>query len=174
MYLIKALLHVPHVRGEKSAMIAHILGSRGRVKKACTHASQAAKEIAQKLRDVEARKKKRLHDDEEDVEGVQPSAKRPNLTQLELKVYNGVNMPIPADLQEAFKKQAVKAILSTGSPWRLFEDPKMKTLFRMMRAKSADALPSRKVACGRLLDDLAEGVEGKIQRAFKNKEVGIL
>ncbi|KAJ7074602.1 ribonuclease H-like domain-containing protein [Mycena amicta] len=57
------------------------------------------------------------------------------------------------------EKQALRAIVSSGAAFGLFENEEVKKLFDLIRPGTADVLPSRKVVADRLLKDAAKEVE---------------
>ncbi|KAJ7829574.1 hypothetical protein B0H14DRAFT_3872928 [Mycena olivaceomarginata] len=73
----------------------------------------------------------------------------------------------------ALEAQALRAIVSSGAPFQLFEDPEMKILFGMMRTTAPEAIPSAKVMGGRLLDTAAEGVDEKVKKVMKARLLGL-
>jgi hypothetical protein len=168
----KACTAAGSVRGEKTAQIAHLIGGKGVAE--CQHSSEEAKSEARDLRAsliaAAETSKKRQHTD--DSHNTNNSNKRPRV-EKKLKTYTGVNMPFSQSESQAIKAQALRAIISTNSSFGLFENPEMQTLFKMIRTTSVEILPSRKVASGRLLNDAAVIVEGKINKVMHQQELGL-
>ncbi|KAJ7253812.1 ribonuclease H-like domain-containing protein [Mycena rebaudengoi] len=73
----------------------------------------------------------------------------------------------------ALQSQALRAIISTNSAFRLFEDPEMLALFGMMRSCAPDIMPSRKVIGECLLNEAAQTVEEKLARVLKDQNLGL-
>jgi hypothetical protein len=78
----------------------------------------------------------------------------------------------PAE-EAAIRKQACRAIVSSGAAFALFEDTEVKKLFDMVRVGTSDILPSGKAASGSLLDECARDVEEDLQQVFGGREIGI-
>ncbi|KAJ6563447.1 ribonuclease H-like domain-containing protein, partial [Mycena sp. CBHHK59/15] len=66
-----------------------------------------------------------------------------------------------------------RAVISTGSPFGLFEDPEMKILLAMLRTTAPDVIPTGKVIGGRLLDAAAEKIDIRIAKQLKNRNLGL-
>ena len=81
-------------------------------------------------------------------------------------------MPFSSSEADAIESQALRAIVSTNSPFSLFEDPEMFTLFRMLRSRAPDLIPSAKVIGGRLLNEAAATVEDKLSKILKGQVFG--
>ncbi|KAJ6561343.1 ribonuclease H-like domain-containing protein [Mycena sp. CBHHK59/15] len=75
--------------------------------------------------------------------------------------------------KDALQKQALRAIISSGSPFGLFEDPEMQILFGMIRTTAPGILPTGKVVGGRLLNGAAEDIELRLNKRLKNRNVGL-
>ncbi|KAJ7817513.1 hypothetical protein B0H14DRAFT_2602012 [Mycena olivaceomarginata] len=152
------------IRGEKGVFITHILGSR--TTSACPHASKAAQTEAKAQREGAQAAK-----------AAAPSTKRARpekFKQTMLRTYTGNDMPFSAAEADAIEAQALRAIISSNSPFRLFEEPEMLTLFGMMRSQGPQILPSAKVIGGRLLNEGSESVEAKLATVLKGKNIGVL
>ncbi|KAJ7077492.1 ribonuclease H-like domain-containing protein [Mycena epipterygia] len=93
--------------------------------------------------------------------------------QTMLKTYTGQDMPFSSSEAEAIESQALRAIVSTNSPFGLFEDPEMLTLFGMLRSRAPDIIPSGKVIGGRLLNEAAATVEDKLSKILKGQVFGL-
>ncbi|KAF8186109.1 ribonuclease H-like domain-containing protein, partial [Mycena galopus ATCC 62051] len=162
-------------RGEKSAWTAHLIG--GQV--ACSHASDAAKAYATAQRKMTQEKEKgnkRSRSDSTPVpSGTEPPPKRQQLPsgQTTLTTFRRNDMPFSRAEAKALQAQALRAVVSSGSPLRVFEDPEMKILFGMLRSTAPGVMPTGKVVGGRLLDEAAADVEVKIERVMKNKKLGL-
>ncbi|KAJ6467375.1 ribonuclease H-like domain-containing protein [Mycena sanguinolenta] len=70
-------------------------------------------------------------------------------------VFRRNDMPFSKDEAEALQKQALRAVVSSGAPLQIFEDPEMKILFGMLRTTAPGIIPTAKVLGGRLLNDAA-------------------
>ncbi|KAJ7198115.1 hypothetical protein GGX14DRAFT_573671 [Mycena pura] len=146
--LERAIEHVGTVNGVAPSMAAHILGYTGHPP--CPHATDGAKT---------------------DSKDAAPPAKKPR---------NGSFFVISAKDSEygpaeeaAIRKQACRAIVSSGAAFALFEDTEVKKLFDMVRVGTSDILPSGKAASGSLLNECARDVEEDLQRVFGGREIGI-
>ncbi|KAJ7865195.1 hypothetical protein B0H13DRAFT_2353121 [Mycena leptocephala] len=62
-----------------------------------------------------------------------------------LKTYTGQDMPFSSSEVDAIQSQLLRAIVSTNSPFGLFEDPEMLKLFGTIRSRAPDIIPSGKV-----------------------------
>ncbi|KAJ6623316.1 ribonuclease H-like domain-containing protein [Mycena sp. CBHHK59/15] len=82
-------------------------------------------------------------------------------------------MPYGTEEKDALQKQALRAIISSGSPFGLFEDPEMQILFGMIRTTAPGILPTGKVVGGRLLNGAAEDIELRLNKRLKNRNVGL-
>ena len=163
-------------RGEKSALVAHILGSRSF--SGCPHASKEAKNIAASIRENSVkvskelkRKQEALQKEEEGSE--QPLKKIKGLSKTSLKAYNALEMPFSTAEGEAVRAQALRAVISANLAFRAMRNPEMLKLFEMLRKGSAAIIPSRKVIAGRLLSDAAELIEAKLRKVLTGKNIGL-
>ncbi|KAJ6629071.1 ribonuclease H-like domain-containing protein [Mycena sp. CBHHK59/15] len=159
-----------NTRGEKHAWIAHILGG----KTPCPYASAEATAEAtlQKTGSGSSQKRQRTESNSTpaDVSEPPPKKKQSTLTGL---TFRRNDMPFGAEEKAAFQKQALRAIVSSGAPLQLFEDPEMKILFGMLRTTAPGIIPTAKVVGGRLLDAEAAEVEEKIGKVMKGKVLGL-
>ncbi|KAJ6610271.1 hypothetical protein B0H10DRAFT_1953978 [Mycena sp. CBHHK59/15] len=105
-----------------------------------------------------------------DVSEPPPKKKQSTLTGL---TFRRNDMPFGAEEKAVFQKQALRAIVSSGAPLQLFEDPEMKILFGMLRTTAPGIIPTAKVVGGRLLDAEAAEVEEKIGKVMKGKVLGL-
>ncbi|KAJ6603954.1 ribonuclease H-like domain-containing protein [Mycena sp. CBHHK59/15] len=76
-------------------------------------------------------------------------------------------------MQNSAAWKALRAVISTGSPFGLFEDPEMKILLAMLRTTAPDVIPTGKVIGGRLLDAAAEKIDIRIAKQLKNRNLGL-
>ncbi|KAJ7712677.1 hypothetical protein B0H16DRAFT_1479225 [Mycena metata] len=140
-------------RGEKSAMIAHLIG--GRVE--CSHSSDAAKAVAatvcketkdaKSAKDPESKKHTRT-DSTGSPDVSQPPKKKHTQSMLSSLVFRRNDMPFGDDEKAALEKHALRAIVSSGAAFQFFEDPEVKILFGMLHTTAPDILPSAKVVGG--------------------------
>ncbi|KAJ7431571.1 ribonuclease H-like domain-containing protein [Mycena galericulata] len=167
-----ACQYVGSTRGDKKAWIPHIL--RGKGIAACSYASPAAIAEATAERDEDviakqtgtiaavsapapaSRKHHRASSGSKAVEG-ESSSKR--LRQTTLQAFNGQDMPFSSAQIQAIEAQTLRATVSTGIPFRVWENREMKELLGMLRTAAPDIMPSRKVVSGRLLNEAAAKVE---------------
>ncbi|KAK7042800.1 ribonuclease H-like domain-containing protein [Favolaschia claudopus] len=178
------------VRGAKEPWVTHILG--GRTSTACPHASEAAIQEATSIRDGMALAKKqkvgdvhpaatmalaeaaasstRKHDRSTSASD-DPQSKR--LKQGVFQVFDGINAPFSPAAAEGFKAQALRATISAGLAFSVWEDAEVQELFRLARTTAPELLPSGKVNGGRLLNEAAESVEAKVKEALQGKEIGL-
>ncbi|KAJ7028223.1 ribonuclease H-like domain-containing protein [Mycena alexandri] len=160
-----------HVRGEKSAMIAHIIGSNP-----CPYTSAKAKKTATTLKN-KGKAAAAASDSEEDEE---PNPKRRKLFQAvekvmkqpELVVYRGANIPFSKAEIERVREQFLRATVSANLPFRWVEDGEIIKLFIMFRSTACDVIPSRDVLSGTLLDAAWREVEKQLQEVLNKKTDG--
>ncbi|KAJ7105348.1 ribonuclease H-like domain-containing protein, partial [Mycena epipterygia] len=150
-------------RGEKSTWITHILGGQGTAP--CPHASEESKAAATALRNegkaktVPKNSKKRTH--AESTAANAPNVPEPPVKKQQIQstlttlTFRRNDMPFGKAEADALQKQALRAIISSGSSFRTFEDPEMKILFGMLRTTAPEIIPTGKVLGGRLLDEAA-------------------
>lgn len=186
------------VRGDKGPWVTHILG--GRDTAACPYASAAAKEDATAIRDAEFAKKQKTREavpaatgqtstaaqtaaavtagastsqkhSRSDSSSGEPHAKR--MKQAVFQVYSGMDQPFSAAEAAEFQAQALRATVSAGLAFRVWENREVQKLFGLCRTVAPELLPSRKIVGGRLLDDAAEKVEQQVSLALQGKEIGL-
>jgi hypothetical protein len=167
------------IRGEKKAMIAHILGCRG--KEPCPYTSQAAKDesVKQKTTSKEAnvnkanplKRKERDSDDVPD-DVPNPPLKKP-LRQQKLKPFKGMALPFSDKERDAIQAQALRTVVACNLPFYIWEQPEMLDLLGMFRSAAPGIMPSAKVTSGRLLNDAAKVVEDQIKEVFRGQEMGL-
>lgn len=95
------------------------------------------------------------------------------LKQAKMHVYKSVDMPFSVGEKSAIEKQAFRAALSANLAFRVFEDPEVLELFRMMRSDAPRILPSAKILSGRLLDGAAAKVDADISAALCDQDIGL-
>ena len=164
------------VRGERSAMIAHILGN-GRTIQPCAHASEEAQNVAQEQRDIGKQSdlgasgsQKREHPE---PESKAKRAKQKIQTKLQVKTFKGINIPFTDDQKKAIQAQFLRACLSANWPFRSVNDPEVIALFTMFRSAAPDVIPSRNVLSGRLLNEAAQRVDDVLKTKLEGREIGI-
>ncbi|KAF8209248.1 ribonuclease H-like domain-containing protein [Mycena galopus ATCC 62051] len=162
-----AVAVVPHVRGEKSAMLAHLMS--------CSRASTAAKKKAKELKKGKLADSRSDSDDDSDNDGA-PSRKRKRFMQVEksfkqtaLKAFKGVDMPFSEAQRPLVQTQFLRATVSANLPFRWTVDPEVIKLFLMFRSAATDVMPTDKVVSGRLLDEEVVKVDKKVVKALKGK-----
>ncbi|KAJ7157411.1 ribonuclease H-like domain-containing protein [Mycena filopes] len=161
---------VGHTRGEKNAWIAHILGGVT----PCPYAPADAKAEATLQRNKSQTTTKRPRTDSTATDVAAPLAKKKQIqSTLSNLVFRRNDMPYSPEETAALQAQALRAIVSSGAPFRLFEDPEMKILFGMMRTTAPDVIPSAKVIGGRLLDAAADNVDEKVRKIMKDQILGL-
>ncbi|KAJ6626260.1 hypothetical protein B0H10DRAFT_1942091 [Mycena sp. CBHHK59/15] len=162
---------VGSTRSKKTAWIAHLLGG----KNACPHTSAEAKADATAQR-KEIQSNKWPHPDTPDAVA-EPAQKKhqqqPTLTQSTLMAFRKNNMPYSDSEVAVLQRQALCAIISSGFPLNVFEDPEMLILFGMLRTTAPTIMPTGKVVGGRLLTSAATEVEDKVAKALKNRNAGL-
>ncbi|KAJ7892304.1 hypothetical protein B0H14DRAFT_2560358 [Mycena olivaceomarginata] len=152
------------IRGEKGVFITHILGSR--TTSACPHASKAAQTEAKAQREggqaakAAAPSTKRARSPS--TAGSVDVTAQKKFKQTMLRTYTGNDMPFSAAEADAIEAQALRAIISSNSPFRLFEDPEMLTLV------GAPALPKWK---RKTLAQLFGGSTKKHVQRLSQKEI---
>ncbi|KAJ7847355.1 hypothetical protein B0H14DRAFT_3676401 [Mycena olivaceomarginata] len=186
------------IRGDKEPWITHLLGGKGTT--ACIHVTGAARKEARIHKDLEdakatGRAGKRSapaqpisgdvafaagpststsgprHD--KTASGAdEPASKR--FKQGSFQVFTGRDQPFTTAETEEIQAQVLRATVSAGLPFRMWENPEVVRLVRMFRTAGPDVLPSRKVVGGRLLNEAAEKVEGTVKAVLEMKEVGLI
>ncbi|KAJ7257399.1 ribonuclease H-like domain-containing protein [Mycena rebaudengoi] len=166
------------IPGTKEKFIRLILGGKGIPK--CPYASDAAIAEATKQRDGDKAAKNAAplpgpskHGRSASMAEGSGSTAPKKLKSGKLVTYTGHDMPFSVSQASALQSQALRAIISTNSAFRLFEDPEMLALFGMMRSCAPDILPSGKVVGERLLNEAASIVEEKLVRILKNQVFGL-
>ncbi|KAJ6504514.1 ribonuclease H-like domain-containing protein [Mycena vulgaris] len=160
---------VGHTLSTKNAWIAHLIGGKA----ACQNASAEAKADATAQR-VES--KKRARPDTVDEPGPAPKKQQqlqPGQSTLTAMAYRRNDMPFGDAETGVIERQALRAIISGGLPFRAFEDHEMKVLFGMLRSTVHAIMPTGKVASGRLLDEAAADVELTTLTALKGQSAGM-
>ncbi|KAJ6629669.1 ribonuclease H-like domain-containing protein [Mycena sp. CBHHK59/15] len=181
------------VRGDRGPWITHILGGRGVA--ACPHALALAKKEAAAQKETETAKKapgpiasgsgssgappaassvaSLLHGRSNSADTSElPAPKR--LKQGFFQVFNAKDQEFTTAERDAFEAQVLRAMISAGISFRAWENPEMKKAIGMLRSAAPGILPSRKVVAGRLLDEAAEIIEGKVKRALQGREIGLV
>jgi hypothetical protein len=181
------------VRGDKITWITHILG--GKNSKACVHLTDAARQEATSQRDAgfaeEQKAKVATAETSRNTTTVfdtsttsagkhgrsvsaaeNPEPKR--LKQGVFQVFSGKDQPFTTAEAAELQAQALRATVSAGLPFRVWENREVQKLIGLLRSVGPEILPSRRVVAGRLLDDAAEKVEVQVKRALKGKEAGIV
>ncbi|KAF7371850.1 DUF659 domain-containing protein [Mycena venus] len=167
-WFTNAVAQTEHIRGEKTAMIAHLI--------TCPNASAAAKKAAKALKGG----KKEKEDGNDD--GDEPSRKwkrveftvvEKSMQQTKLKVFKGLNIPFSDAQAEIVRSQFLHATISTNLPFRWTVNPEVIKLFLLFRSTATDVMPSDEVISGRLLDEAAAKVDEEVARAMKDRYVTI-
>jgi hypothetical protein len=91
-----------------------------------------------------------------------------------LKTYTGHDMPFSGSEADAVQAQALRAIVSSNSPFSLFEDPEMLTLLGMLRSQAPGIIPTRRVLSGRLLDEASTIVHQKLSQILAGEALGLV
>ncbi|KAJ7917761.1 ribonuclease H-like domain-containing protein [Mycena leptocephala] len=165
----QALGATQHVRGVKKSVLAHLIG-----RNACPHVSAETK---RKARDSTAPAAESDADDESDPQRASKKRKavfrnvEKAMKQPELKVYRGANIPFSSSELERIRAQFLRATVSANLPFRWTEDVEVIKLFLMFRSTACDAIPSRDVLSGTLLDKASSEVEKALRAALKLKYV---
>jgi hypothetical protein len=160
---------VGHTISVKGPWIAHILG--GRI--ACPNASVEAKaEATAQRKEASEAKEVKKHPRSDTPDPTEPKVKK-RQTQSTLTTYRWNDMPYAAPEIAAVQRQALRAIVSGGLPLGAFREPEMLVLFGMLRSTAPEIMPTGKVVGGRLLNDAAEEVELKTEKALKDKDAGL-
>ncbi|KAJ6609607.1 hypothetical protein B0H10DRAFT_1954511 [Mycena sp. CBHHK59/15] len=102
-----------------------------------------------------------------------PSKKQHTQSTLSSLTFCRNDMLYGTDEADTLQKKALCAVISTGSPFRLFEDPEMKILLSMLRTTAPDVIPTGKVVRGCLLDSAAEKIDIRISKQLKNRNLGL-
>jgi hypothetical protein len=170
-----------HVKGEKTALIAHILGG----KSPCVHASAEATAAATALRQLSGPSGKSSATPSQASSSTKRTASMSSLSDSQLAkksrqtsllphAFKGIDMPFNPNEAKAVRAQALCAVISANLSFRVFEDPEVIQLFKMMRSTAPSVLPSGKVIGGRLLDNVRAIVETKINKIIRSETVGLV
>ncbi|KAJ7788224.1 hypothetical protein B0H14DRAFT_264813 [Mycena olivaceomarginata] len=162
-----AVAAITHVRGVKSAMLAHLIS--------CPHATKAAKKMAKDLKTGKSAGDE--SDDGQNSDNNGPPQKRKRFTQVEssmkkqgqLKAFKGVDMPFSDAQRDLVQTQFLRATVSANLPFRWTLNPEVIKLFLMFRSTATDVMPTDKVISGRLLDEEEAKVRKKMVKALKGK-----
>ncbi|KAJ7204125.1 hypothetical protein GGX14DRAFT_501303 [Mycena pura] len=73
----------------------------------------------------------------------------------------------------AVRRQACRAIISSGAAYRLFEDDEMKALFDLIRPGTSDILPTGKATSGSLLDACTSEIDQRYKLIFLGRDLGV-
>ncbi|KAL0566357.1 hypothetical protein V5O48_015656 [Marasmius crinis-equi] len=182
----EALEAAGSVNGEKSSMIAHILGGVA----PCRLASEAARKTANELRaELQRAAGKRVRveanggdevDDDRDGAVAAPSKKRKAIdrvqkqqTTLDGKVFKGINIPFSEQEAKDIRTQFLRATISANLPYTWVENPEMITLFLMMRGQAGKVMLSAKQLSTSLLKDENERVEKEVRDEVKGEDVSL-
>ena len=95
-------------------------------------------------------------------------------TSIKPHTYKVIDIPFSPVERDVVQAQALRAVISTNSAFRLFEDPKMQELFHLFRTAAPSVLPSGKSVRGKLLNDAAQSVEEKLLKTLKEQYVGLV
>ncbi|KAF8173539.1 hypothetical protein K438DRAFT_1772075 [Mycena galopus ATCC 62051] len=181
------------VRGDKGPWITHILGGKGTT--ACTHVTDAARQEARVHKNIEDAKKTGKQSGLPVVAGGAtllaeastsqkhgrsmsssaldvPGPKR--LKQGFFQVFTGKNQPFSPAETEEIQAQVLRATISAGMPFRVWENPEVLRLIGMFRSAGPAIIPSRKVVGGRLLNEAAGKVEVEVNLALQGREIGLV
>ncbi|KAJ6460569.1 ribonuclease H-like domain-containing protein, partial [Mycena sanguinolenta] len=163
------------VRGDKSPWITHILG--GKDISPCPHASDAAKKLATSLRDAAYAAKQAKH-----KAGPAASAGKTQAStagaekrrkQGVFQVFSGLDQPFSTAEAAEIQAQALRATVSAGLPFRVWENVEVQKLFGLLRSGAPEILPSRKLIGGRLLNEAAQTVEERMEHTLRGEEIGL-
>lgn len=98
---------------------------------------------------------------------------RKQLKQGFFQVFSGRDQSFTKAEADELQAQALRATVSAGMPFRVWENPEVVKFIGLLRSKAPDVLPSRKVIAGRLLDEAAAKVEVKVTQALQGREIGL-
>ncbi|KAF8188283.1 ribonuclease H-like domain-containing protein [Mycena galopus ATCC 62051] len=181
------------IRGDKGPWITHILGGKGTT--ACTHVTDAARQEARVHKNIEDAKKTGKQSGLPVVAGGAtllaeastsqkhgrsmsssaldvPGPKR--LKQGFFQVFTGKDQPFSPAETEEIQAQVLRATISAGMPFRVWENPEVLRLIGMFRSAGPAIIPSRKVVGGRLLNEAAGKVEVEVNLALQGREIGLV
>lgn len=100
-----------------------------------------------------------------------PEPKR--LKQGVFQVFSDLDQPFTREEINEIEAQTLRATVSAGVPFRVWDNREVLKLFGLMRSCPPEIMPSSKVVAGRLLDDAAEKVEVQVKHALQGREVGL-
>ena len=100
--------------------------------------------------------------------------KRLKQAEISPYIYKGLDIPFSAGQTDVIKAQCLRALISTGTSFRFFEDPEVQELFKMMRTAAPAILPTGKSISGRLLNNASEKVEVELKKLLRGKMIGIV
>ncbi|KAK0443280.1 hypothetical protein EV421DRAFT_1735884 [Armillaria borealis] len=150
------------VLGIKPSMIHHILHK-------CPCPTHEACSAAKKER---AKTSGSAHATESDTESDDDSRLRKkakifklvqkSMSQSELKVYRGPDIPFNEEGESAVKKQFLRATISANLPFDWTKDPEVIKLFLMMRSAAWKVMPTPEVLAGRLLNEEGKKAEKEL------------
>jgi hypothetical protein len=95
------------------------------------------------------------------------------MTQTELKVFKGIDIPFSQSQIEMLHAQFLHATISANLPFRWVENPKVIKLFLMFRSAAGDIIPGRRVLSGRLLKDEATRIDKNVKVSLRGEYVMI-
>ncbi|KAE9402348.1 hypothetical protein BT96DRAFT_991320 [Gymnopus androsaceus JB14] len=133
--------NVPSINGEKSAMIAHLIGS-----KRCPHASKKARKVAKQERDGKG-SEMAASDGNDELSDMETHV------QKTLKFPKGLNIPFTPEDVNLIKCQFIRATISANLPFHWTSDAEVIKLFLMMRSHAGEVIPERRELAGCLLND---------------------
>lgn len=167
-----ALKKVSSICGTKSAMVAHLAGSRP-----CPHASEAARQYARKEKEA-----MKITPDTSDSSTsrkrkappviIQKVAKK--MKQSELKVFRGIDIPFSEAEIIAIRNQFVRATISANLPFRWVENPEIVKIFLMLRSQADHIIPGRRVIAGSLLRNESDRVEDVLKKLLLGRYTTLL
>ena len=170
------------MRGEKSALIAHILGHNNI--EPCIHASEEARHATTDLRAITTTlvvkplvtapsRNNSKRDCAASSVATESLTKKMKQTDLSTHSYKGIDMPFSPAKAAAIQAQTLQATISGNAPFRFFKDIEVLKLIWMLRTAALEIMPSAKVVGGRLLNEAAENIETKISQILRKKDVGL-
>ena len=89
-------------------------------------------------------------------------------------IYKGLNIPFSAGQADVIKAQCLCALISTGTSFHFFEDPKVQELFKMLRSAAPAILPTEKSIGRKLLNDASSEVEVELEKLLRGKMIGVV
>lgn len=168
---------VGHTRGTKDAMLAHLIKDRARN---CENASDEAVNTAfsikypgENITVASATRSTRTRSSSDASLSDQPS-KKSKQAEISPYVYKGLDIPFSVGQVDVIKAQCLRALISTGTSFRFFEDPEVHELFKMLRTAAPAILPTGKSIGGKLLNDASGKVEVELKKLLRGKMIGIV